>query len=77
MDQQSVAGQDLARSIDRAARNSENVGRHVREVRENALRTGSAASQVLNSAGELERQASTLRAQVDSFMGKIRAATAE
>lgn len=77
VDQQSVAGQDLARSIDRAARNSENVGRHVREVRENALRTGSAASQVLNSAGELERQASTLRTQVDSFMGKIRAATAE
>ena len=77
VDQQSVAGQDLARSIDRAARNSDNVGQHVREVRENALRTGTAASQVLNSAGELEKQASTLRAQVDSFMAKIRAGTAE
>lgn len=77
VDQQSVAGQDLARSIDRAARNSENVGQHVREVRENALRTGSAASQVLNSAGELERQASTLRSQVDSFMTKIRSSSAE
>ena len=77
VDQQSVAGQDLARSIDRAARNSENVGQHVREVRENSLRTGAAAAQVLNSAGELERQASTLRAQVDGFMAKIRTATAD
>lgn len=77
VDQQSVAGQDLARSIDRAARNSESVGQHVREVRENALRTGSAASQVLNSAGELERQAATLRTQVDGFMAKIRATAAE
>ncbi|UIP07643.1 methyl-accepting chemotaxis protein [Erythrobacter sp. SDW2] len=76
VDQQSVAGQDLARSIDRAARNSENVGQHVREVRENALRTGSAAAQVLNSASELEKQASTLRTQVDGFMAKIRAGTA-
>ncbi|WP_435416873.1 methyl-accepting chemotaxis protein [Parerythrobacter aurantius] len=75
VDQQSVAGQDLARSIDRAARNSENVGQHVREVRENALRTGSAAAQVLNSASELEQQASTLRAQVDTFMAKIRSGT--
>ena len=72
VDQQSVAGQDLARSIDRAARNSESVGEHVREVRENSLRTGSAASQVLNSASELEKQASTLRSQVDGFMAKIR-----
>ncbi|WP_284124372.1 methyl-accepting chemotaxis protein [Parerythrobacter aestuarii] len=72
VDQQSVAGQDLARSIDRAARNSESVGEHVREVRENSLLTGSAASQVLNSAGELEQQASTLRSQVDDFMKKIR-----
>ena len=76
VDQQSVAGQDLARSIDRAAQSSENVGQHVREVRENALLTGSAASQVLNSAGELERQASTLRAQVDGFMAKIRTTAA-
>jgi methyl-accepting chemotaxis protein len=75
VDQQSVAGQDLARSIDRAARNSENVGQHVREVRENALRTGAAAAQVLNSAGELERQASTLRSQVDGFIAKIREGT--
>ncbi|MHA6332068.1 methyl-accepting chemotaxis protein [Qipengyuania sp. CAU 1752] len=73
VDQQSMAGRDLAQSIDRAARNSEKVGQHVREVRANALRTGSAASQVLESAGELDRQASTLRSQVDGFMAKIRA----
>ncbi|ABC64339.1 methyl-accepting chemotaxis protein [Erythrobacter litoralis] len=72
VDQQSVAGQDLARSIDSAARHSEEVGSHVRDVRENSLRTGAAASQVLNSASELEQQASTLREQVDAFLVKIR-----
>ena len=72
VDQQSVAGQDLARSIDLAARHSEEVGTHVRDVRENSLRTGAAASQVLNSASELEQQASTLRAHVDAFLVKIR-----
>lgn len=76
VDQQSVAGQDLARSIDRAARSSESVGEHAREVRANALLTGAAASQVLNSAGELERQASSLRSQVDGFINRIRSTTA-
>jgi methyl-accepting chemotaxis protein len=42
-------------------------------VRDLALSTGSAASQVLSSATSLEEQASTLRAQVNSFLVKVRA----
>ncbi len=74
VDQQSVAGQDLARSIDLAARSSDEVGAHVEQLRGANLATGSAASQVLSSAGDLEIQASTLRSKVADFLGHIRAA---
>ncbi|AOL24554.1 methyl-accepting chemotaxis protein [Erythrobacter litoralis] len=73
VDQQSVAGQDLARSIDLAARGTERVAGHIDDVRDLALSTGSAASQVLSSATSLEEQASTLRGQVNSFLAKVRA----
>ncbi len=72
VDQQSVAGQDLARSIDLAARGTEQVSDHISGVRDLSLSTGSAASQVLDSATDLEQQASTLRSQVDLFLAKVR-----
>ena len=74
VDQQSVAGQDLARSIDLAARSSDEVAGHVEGMREASMSTGSAASQVLGSARELEQQASVMRSKVDEFLGSIRAA---
>jgi methyl-accepting chemotaxis protein len=72
VDQQSVAGHDLARSIDLAARGTEMVAVHVEDVRALSLSTGAAASQVLASATSLEAQASTLRAQVQSFLARVR-----
>ena len=73
VDQQSVAGQDLARSIDLAARSTEEVSSHIQEFRDTSLATGSAASQVLNSAAELEGQAGALKSRVDAFLDHIRA----
>ena len=73
VDQQSVAGQDLARSIDLAARSTDDVSAHVDRGRESSVATGAAASQLLNSASELESQASTLRNQVDDFLLHVRA----
>ncbi len=73
VDQQSVAGHDLARSIDLAARGTEKVSGHVDMARATALSTGAAASQVLSSATTLESQAATLRAQVQSFLARVRA----
>jgi methyl-accepting chemotaxis protein len=73
VDQQSVAGHDLARSIDLAARGTEKVAAHIEDVRHMALSTGAAASQVLSSATSLEAQAATLRGQVQSFLAKVRA----
>ncbi|WP_054119531.1 methyl-accepting chemotaxis protein [Porphyrobacter sp. AAP60] len=72
VDQQSVAGHDLARSIDLAARGTEKVAAHIDEVRDLALSTGSAATQVLSSATSLEAQAATLRSQVQGFLNKVR-----
>lgn len=73
VDQQSVAGQDLARSIDLAARGTEKVAGHVEDVRALSLSTGAAATQVLSSATSLEAEAATLRTQVQSFLARVRA----
>ena len=72
VDQQSVAGQDLAKSIDLAARGSEKVASHVEEVRSLSLSTGAAATQVLASASELEVQATTLNNEVSQFLTQMR-----
>ncbi len=74
VDQQSVAGQDLARNIDLAARSTDEVSANVVQVRESSLTTGAAANQVLGSAGNLESQARILRRQVDEFLRHVRAA---
>ncbi|MCT2559455.1 methyl-accepting chemotaxis protein [Tsuneonella sp. YG55] len=73
VDQQSVAGQELARNIDTAARSSGDVTANVVQVRETALATGATASQVLSSASDLKGQAANLRSQVDGFLRHVRA----
>lgn len=73
VDQQSVAGRDLAQSIDLAARGTEKVAAHIEDVRQLSLSTGAAASQVLSSANELEGQAAHLSEQVRSFLRTVRA----
>ncbi len=73
VDQQSVAGRDLAQSIDLAARGTEKVAGHIEDVRQLSLHTGAAASQVLSSANELEAQAAHLNEQVRGFLSRVRA----
>lgn len=73
VDQQSVAGRDLAQSIDLAARGTEKVSAHIEDVRQLSLSTGAAASQVLSSANELEAQAAHLGDQVRGFLRTVRA----
>ena len=74
VDQQSVAGQDLAKSIDIAARSTESVSRAVSAVRDTSLATGAAAAQVLTSSADLQRQANEMREKVTDFLEKVRAA---
>ncbi len=72
VDEQSVAGHELARSIDLAARGTEKVSGHIDDVRHMSLSTGSAAAEVLSSATSLEAQAATLRQQVQGFLARVR-----
>ena len=73
VNEQSFAGQDLARSIDMAARGTQDVSGHITDVAELSSSTGAAASQVLSSATALEQQATTLHAQVNDFLNEVRA----
>lgn len=72
VDQQSVAGQDLARNIDLAASSTDQVSEHVEEVRALSISTGAAASQVLASSTSLESQATNLREQLGKFLRQVR-----
>lgn len=74
VDQQSIAGQELARSIDLAARNTETVSADMDDVSEMAVATSAAASQVLGSCNQLGEQAEHLRGQVAEFLTHVRAA---
>lgn len=72
VDQQSVAGQELARNIDMAARSTSEISDKLAKLREAATTSGAAATQTLGSANELERQASTLTTQGEVFLTKMR-----
>lgn len=74
VDQQSVAGQDIAKSIDLAARSTEAVNENVSLVSNMSSETGAAATQLLGSADHLERQTVTLRDQVAEFLKHVRSA---
>lgn len=72
VDQQSVAGRDLARSLDMAARATDDVSDNIMQVRDATRNTGIAASQVLQSADELERQAGALRSKATDMVQQFR-----
>ncbi|MCC6924554.1 methyl-accepting chemotaxis protein [Novosphingobium sp.] len=74
VDEQSVTGRELARSIDTAARNTAEVSDNFVQVRETAMATGAAAGQVLVSSKELEQRAEALRSQADEFLSHVKAA---
>jgi methyl-accepting chemotaxis protein len=74
VNEQTIASQELARNLDRAAGGTASVRTSVGQVRAMALTTGSAASQVLTAAGGLQDQATLLRFQVEDFLGYVRAA---
>lgn len=70
--QQTSASQDLARNIDLAARSSDEIASKIDDVRQTAQSTGVAATQVLESATDLEEQANKMRDQVGAFLQRVR-----
>ncbi len=74
VEQQSAATQEIARNAQEAAAGTHNVSDSIGSVQSAAGETGSAADQMLQSTGELTKQAELLRGEVDRFLGEIRAA---
>jgi methyl-accepting chemotaxis protein len=74
IEQQGDATREIARNIQSVAAGSSEISSHIGGVTTAAAATGSAASEVLSSARELDNQSGMLRHAVDEFLAKVRAA---
>ena len=74
IEQQGDATREIARNIQQVATGSSEISAHIGGVTTAAAATGSAASDVLANARELDNQSGMLRSAVDGFLAKIRAA---
>jgi len=72
--QQGDATREIARNIQSVASGSNEISAHIGGVTQAAEATGTAASQVLTNARELDTQSGLLRQAVDGFLAKVRAA---
>jgi methyl-accepting chemotaxis protein len=74
VEEQSATTKEITRNTQEAARGTQAVSVNIAGVSQGAGATGKAADHVLHAAGELGRTADKLRAEVDSFLSRIRAA---
>jgi methyl-accepting chemotaxis protein len=74
IEQQGDATREIARNIQSVAAGSSEISAHIGGVTTAAAATGSAASDVLSNARELDNQSGMLRSAVDQFLSKVRAA---
>ena len=74
VEQQGAATAEIARNVQNAAQGTGNVGSNIVGVSQVASTTGAAATELLDSAGQLSRQAEKLRTEVNSFAASGRAA---
>ncbi|WP_316191139.1 methyl-accepting chemotaxis protein [Bradyrhizobium sp. SZCCHNS2096] len=72
--QQGDATREIARNIQSVAAGSNEISAHIGGVTQAAVATGTAASEVLANARELENQSALLHQAVDGFLAKVRAA---
>lgn len=73
VEQQGAATQEIARNVQQAATGTTEVASSIVNVSQAAQDTGAAASQVLASAGELAKNGTVLKDQVESFLRQVRA----
>jgi len=74
IEQQGGATREIARNIQSVAAGSSEINAHIGGVTQAATATGTAASEVLANARELDNQSGMLRSAVDGFLAKVRAA---
>jgi methyl-accepting chemotaxis protein len=73
VEQQGAATQEISRNVQQAAAGTTEVASNIGNVSQAAQDTGAAATQVLSSAGELARNGTVLKDQVESFLREVRA----
>jgi methyl-accepting chemotaxis protein len=69
-----AATQEIARYAGDAGRRTAEVARDISSVSHKAYETGSASAQVLSATQGLSREVGKLRAEVEKFLGELRAA---
>jgi methyl-accepting chemotaxis protein len=74
IEQQGEATREIARNIQQVAAGSSEISAHIGGVTTAAAATGSAATDVLSNARELDNQSGMLRNAVGGFLAKVRAA---
>ncbi|MCK1466796.1 methyl-accepting chemotaxis protein [Bradyrhizobium sp. CW10] len=74
IEQQGEATREIARNIQSVAAGSNEINANIGSVTSAAEATGTAASDVLTNARELDSQSGALRSAVDGFLAKVRAA---
>ncbi|HUN46842.1 MAG TPA: methyl-accepting chemotaxis protein, partial [Stellaceae bacterium] len=74
VEQQGAATQEIARNAQQAAAGTSEVAQNVTGVTEAAATTGDAAGKMLAAVSAVTEQSAALRAEVDGFLRKIRAA---
>jgi len=72
--QQSAATRDIAQNIQQVSKGTNEVSSNVGSVNAAANETGTAATEVLSAADDLSHQSEKLRADVNTFLDRIRAA---
>jgi uncharacterized protein YoxC len=74
VEEQGAATQEIARNVHEAAMGTHQVSININGVSRGAMETGTAASQVLDAAGDLSRQAEQLSGDVQRFISDVKAA---
>ena len=71
IEQQGAATAEIARNVNQAAHGTGEVTTSIIAVREVALKTGSASTEVLEASGSLSKQAEMLGSKVERFLADI------
>lgn len=74
VEEQSAATKEIGRNVQQAAQGTQEVSTNIVGVSSAAEEAGTASTQVLFAANQLSRESDHLRAEVDSFISRIRAA---
>lgn len=72
VEEQGSATQEISRNVSEAAHGTKEVSSNIVNVNGSAQKTGVSANQVLVAANDLAKNGEALKAQVESFLGKIR-----